>query len=86
MPTTFLKVFSVLTVALNRVLAFLDRCVHYASGYMLYYCFRGMKPQTHTRPGKTKDGRAYAPSVVITGASEGERRAPPTRSHASSQF
>ncbi|KAJ9144130.1 hypothetical protein NKR23_g6032 [Pleurostoma richardsiae] len=66
-----LKAFTGVTVILNRALAWLDYGVHYASGYILYYVFHGMKPQTHTRPGKTSDGRVYSPSVVVTGASEG---------------
>jgi hypothetical protein len=73
MPIPLLNAFSLLTVFLNRVLALVDRAVHYATGYVLYYCFKGLKPQTHTRPHKTKDGRFYSPAVVITGASEGER-------------
>jgi hypothetical protein len=34
----------------------------------------GMKPQTHTKPKVTRDGRHYSPSVVVTGASEGRTR------------
>ncbi|KAL2172839.1 hypothetical protein VTG60DRAFT_17 [Thermothelomyces hinnuleus] len=71
MPNPFLNVFSLIAVVLNRVLAYLDRAVHYASGYILYYLFRGLKPQTHTRPHKTLQGRFYSPAVVVTGASEG---------------
>jgi hypothetical protein len=72
MPNPLLNAFTLITVALNRVLAYLDRGVHYASGYMLYYLFRGLKPQTHTRPRRISEGRFYAPAIVITGASEGE--------------
>jgi hypothetical protein len=72
MPIPILNAFSLLTVALNRILARVDRWVRYISGYILYLFFRGLKPQTHTRPYKTKDGRFYSPAVVITGASEGE--------------
>ncbi|KAK3306899.1 uncharacterized protein B0T15DRAFT_395749 [Chaetomium strumarium] len=71
MPIPILNAFSLLTVALNRILARIDRWVHYVSGYILYLFFRGLKPQTHTRPYKTKDGRFYSPAAVITGASEG---------------
>ncbi|KXX83420.1 D-beta-hydroxybutyrate dehydrogenase, mitochondrial [Madurella mycetomatis] len=71
MPAQLLEAFSYFTVILNRLLAYLDRGVHYASGYLLYYCFHGLKPQTHTRPCRTQDGRVYSPSVVVTGASEG---------------
>ncbi|KAL2142680.1 hypothetical protein VTI28DRAFT_835 [Corynascus sepedonium] len=71
MSNPILNVFSLFTVVLNRVLAYLDRAVHYASGYILYYVFNGLKPQTHTRPRKTRHGRFYAPAVVVTGASEG---------------
>ncbi|KAK4126562.1 NAD(P)-binding protein [Parathielavia appendiculata] len=71
MANSLLNAFSLLTVALNRILAWLDRGVHYASGYILYYLFRGLKPQTHTRPRTISEGRFYSPAVVITGASEG---------------
>lgn len=72
MTNPLLNAFTLLTVALNRILAYVDRGIHYASGYVLYYFFNGLKPQTHTRPHKTQDGRFYSPAVVITGASEGE--------------
>lgn len=72
MPNQFLNAFSSIAVVLNRGLAYLDRAVHYASGYILYYLFNGLKPQTHTRPCKTRHGRYYSPAVVVTGASEGE--------------
>ncbi|KAK4099663.1 NAD(P)-binding protein [Parathielavia hyrcaniae] len=71
MANPLLNAFSLVTAALNRMLAWLDSCVHYTSGYILYYLFRGLKPQTHTRPRKISEGRFYAPAVVITGASEG---------------
>ncbi|KAL2173855.1 uncharacterized protein P884DRAFT_210727 [Thermothelomyces heterothallicus CBS 202.75] len=71
MPNPFLNVLSLIAVVLNRVLAYLDRAVHYASGYILYFLFKGLKPQTHTRPYKTRNGRCYSPAVVVTGASEG---------------
>ncbi|KAL2153378.1 hypothetical protein VTH82DRAFT_4533 [Thermothelomyces myriococcoides] len=71
MPNQFLNAFSSIAVVLNRGLAYLDRAVHYASGYILYYLFNGLKPQTHTRPCKTRHGRYYSPAVVVTGASEG---------------
>lgn len=71
MPASLLNAFSILTAALNRTLACVDRVIHNVSGYILYYCCGGLKPQTHTRPHKTSDGRFYSPSVVITGASEG---------------
>ncbi|KAK4204884.1 hypothetical protein QBC40DRAFT_336515 [Triangularia verruculosa] len=61
-PLTF---FSALMVGLNRVLAWVDFGVHYASNYISYLFFGGLKPQTHTRPQRLKDGRVYSPSVSI---------------------
>jgi hypothetical protein len=72
MTNPLLNAFSLITVVLNRVLAYLDYGVHYFSGYVLYYCFNGLKPQTHTRPRKLGNGQFYSPAVVITGASEGQ--------------
>lgn len=66
-----LETFSNFTVVLNRILAWVDFVVHYTSGYVLYYCFGGIKPQYHTRPKKTSGG-GYSPSVVITGSSQGK--------------
>ncbi|KAB5528004.1 hypothetical protein GE09DRAFT_1292735 [Coniochaeta sp. 2T2.1] len=70
MASPILHAFSGLMSILNRGLAWLDFGVHYVSGYLLYYLFRGLKPQTHTRPG-VRNGRIYSPSVVVTGAGEG---------------
>lgn len=72
MANPLLSAFALVMVALNRLLANIHRGVHYAIGYVLYYVFKGLKPQTHTRPHRTKDGHLYSPAVVITGASEGE--------------
>ncbi|KAM7223005.1 hypothetical protein V8F06_001561 [Rhypophila decipiens] len=63
-----LSLFSSLLALLNRILAWLDFVVHYMSNYMLYFIFNGLKPQRHTTPSPLK---GYAPSVVVTGASEG---------------
>jgi hypothetical protein len=64
--------FSGFTVLLNRGLAWIDFGIHYSSGYFLYLFMRGLKPQTHTRPGLRSSNAIYTPSVLITGASEGE--------------
>ena len=69
-----LETFSNFTVFLNRILAWLDFAVHYTSGYLLYLFLGGLKPQYHTRAKK-----GYSPSVIITGASQGERSCPDTR-------
>jgi zinc transporter ZupT len=72
MANRILITFSAFMAVLNRMLAALDFAVHYTSGYVLYYVFRGLKPQTHTKPAKRKDGSIYSPSVLVTGASEGK--------------
>lgn len=72
MANAALLSFSNLTVYLNRLLAWLDFLVHYSSGYILYYFFGGIKPQYHTRPNQKQGAARYAPSVVITGTSEGK--------------
>jgi hypothetical protein len=71
MLSTILHAFSGVMVVLNRGLAWVDFGVHHISNYVLYYFFKGIKPQTHTIPG-VRNGRHYSPSVVITGASEGQ--------------
>jgi hypothetical protein len=57
---------------LNRGLSYLDYAVHYVSGYLIYWLVGGLKPQWHTRPKRLENGEAYAPSVLITGASQGQ--------------
>jgi hypothetical protein len=66
-----LALLSGFTVLLNRGLAWIDFGIHYTSGYFLYFFLRGLKPQTHTRPGLRASNAIYTPSVLVTGASEG---------------
>lgn len=74
MVNSLLAAFSYATIPLNRLLAWLDFGVHIISGYLLYYLLGGFKPQFHTRPAKGRNGEAYAPSVLVTGASQGITR------------
>lgn len=60
------------TLPLNRLLAWIDFGIHYVSGYLLYYLVGGYKPQFHTRPASRKNGEVYAPSILVTGASQGK--------------
>lgn len=62
---------SQVTIPVNRLLAWIDFGIHYVSGYFLYYLMGGYKPQWHTRPGNRGAQDPYAPSVLVTGASEG---------------
>ncbi|KEY74458.1 hypothetical protein S7711_04495 [Stachybotrys chartarum IBT 7711] len=66
-----LSVLSYATIPANRILAWIDVIVHTISGYILYWFIGGYKPQYHTRPSRNSNGDAYAPSVIVTGASQG---------------
>ncbi|KAI9155612.1 D-beta-hydroxybutyrate dehydrogenase [Paramyrothecium foliicola] len=71
MVNQLLAAFSYATIPLNRLLAWADFVVHYISGYLLYFLIGGYRPQYHTRPAKQRNGDAYTPSVLVTGASQG---------------
>jgi hypothetical protein len=62
-----LDLFARFTQVLNRALGWVDFVVHYTSGYIPYYVFNGLAPQTplcDTKPCKRRDS-TYTPSVVV---------------------
>ncbi|KFA60435.1 hypothetical protein S40285_09003 [Stachybotrys chlorohalonatus IBT 40285] len=71
MANPLLSALSYATIPANRILAWIDVIVHTISGYILYWFIGGYRPQYHTRPSKNSNGDVYAPSVIVTGASQG---------------